>query len=150
MLKRLVSVIRFLASRGLPFCGSNNHIGNANNGNYLGLLELVSEYDKFLETHNSKYANKGRGHVSYLSTTIANELANGFLEFLANTGHKGKEMETEVVEYFETKKINIMDCRGQSYDTAKNMSEKYKGLQEARIKQIKFVGNISLIIIKLN
>lgn len=58
-----------------------------------------------------------------------------FLVFLANTGHKGKEMETEVVDFLETENIQIMNCRGQSYDTAKNMSGKYKGLQ-ARIKEI--------------
>lgn len=186
VLKRIVSVIRFLASRGLPFRGANCHVGNPSNGNYLGLLELLAEYDTLLKSHIKRYANKGKGHVSYLSFNIANEFIHvlatevsrivireiekskyfsmiidstpdvshvdqltivlryvdqtgssieRFLQFLANTGHKGKEMENEVVNFLKIKNINIMDCRGQSYDTAKNMSGKYKGLQ-TRIKEI--------------
>lgn len=47
----LIRVIRFLASRGLPFRGENLIIGSAKNGNYLGILELLSEIDPFLEEH---------------------------------------------------------------------------------------------------
>lgn len=186
VLKRIVTVIRFIASRGLPFRGSNNHFGNPNNGNYLGILELLSEYDVLLENHIKRYAKKGKGHASYLSANIANEFIHiladevravfirdvqkskyysliidstpdvnhkdqlttiirhedgtgsaieRFLEFLENTGHKGKEMETVVVDFLKKKNINIMDCRGQSYDTAANMSGKFNGLQ-TRIKEI--------------
>lgn len=186
ILKRIFSVIQFITSRGLPFRGSSNYIGNSSNGNYLGLLELISQYDELLRTHFKIHANKGRGHVSYLSSTIANEFIHvlatavrdvlvseiqtskyfamivdstpdvshvdqltivlryvdqtglaveRFMEFLENTGHKGKEMETEVTDCLKTRSINIMDCRGQSYDNAKNMSGKFKGLQR-RIKEI--------------
>eukprot|EP00733_Pompholyxophrys_punicea_P000890 Pompholyxophrys_punicea_v1_NODE_352_length_2174_cov_2.601603.p1 type:complete len:163 gc:universal NODE_352_length_2174_cov_2.601603:427-915(+) len=62
-LERVVSVIKFLSSRGLPFRGSDQTIGSHNNGNYLGILELISEYDPFLKSHLEKYANPGRGRV---------------------------------------------------------------------------------------
>lgn len=74
VLKRVVAVIKYLSSRGLPFRGYNEVFGVKNNGNYLGLLELISEFDPFLKTHIELYGNKGRGHPSYLSTTILNEL----------------------------------------------------------------------------
>ena len=32
-----------------PFCGENQIIGSAKNGNYLGSLELLSEFEHFLE-----------------------------------------------------------------------------------------------------
>lgn len=38
VLKRVVTVIRFLAERGLAFRGEDEVIGSANNGNYMGLL----------------------------------------------------------------------------------------------------------------
>lgn len=180
ILKRLLSVIRFLSSRGLPFRGSNQKIGNSSNGNYLGLLELIAQYDIVLQAHIEKFANKGKGHVSYLSANIADELIhllaqnvrstllcqileskyfaliidstpdvshidqltiviryvdrNGiaiekFLVFLPNIGHTGAEMESAVINYLKEAGFNIMDCRGQAYDNASNMSGKYKGLQ---------------------
>lgn len=61
VLRRIVSVIKFLASRGLPFRGADQTFGSSNNGNYLGILELLSQYDSFLATHIENYGNKGKG-----------------------------------------------------------------------------------------
>ncbi|XP_047144754.1 zinc finger MYM-type protein 1-like [Hydra vulgaris] len=48
LLKRLISVLKFVCERGLALRGNNETIGSPNNGNYLGLLELLAEYDDFL------------------------------------------------------------------------------------------------------
>lgn len=179
ILKRVLSVICFLSSR-LPFRGSNQQMGNCQNGNYLGTLELLAEYDQLLESHIAKYANKGKGHVSYMSSTIVDEFiqliarevraiiahkirqskyfslivdstpdvahldqltiiiryveeigvaTERFLTFLENVGHKGSEMEVAVLDFLKNNDVLILDCRGQSYDNAKNMTGKYKGLQ---------------------
>ena len=40
-LERIIEIVKFLAERGLPFCGSDEKVGFHNNGNYLGLLELL-------------------------------------------------------------------------------------------------------------
>ncbi|KAJ8684862.1 hypothetical protein QAD02_020655 [Eretmocerus hayati] len=74
VIRRLISAIKFLASRGLAFRGTNQEIGSTKNGNYLGVLELLSEYDPFLKNHIELYANKGRGHTSYLSANVCEEL----------------------------------------------------------------------------
>ena len=66
----MVSVIRFLASRGLAFRGENQIIGSAKTGNYLGILELLSEFDPFLEAHLKLYGNRGKGNPSCLSANI--------------------------------------------------------------------------------
>ena len=73
VLTRVVSVIRFLACRGLPFRGENQIIGSAKNGDYLGVLELLSEFDSFLEEHLKMYGNPGKGNPSYLSANICEE-----------------------------------------------------------------------------
>lgn len=62
ILKRLLGVTLFLASRGLPFQGSSTKIGEVNNGNFLGILELLGRYDEVTRDHLAtveKYQNKG-------------------------------------------------------------------------------------------
>ena len=44
VLRRVVSVIKFLSERGLPFRGDDELLGSAHDGNYLGILELISQF----------------------------------------------------------------------------------------------------------
>ena len=73
-MERIIAVICTLAERGLPFRGSNEQFGSLNNGNFLGLLELIAKFDPFLQTHINKYGNSGSGKPSYLSKTICEEI----------------------------------------------------------------------------
>jgi len=68
VLKRIVSTVKFLAVRGLAFRGSNEKSGSLTNGNFLGCLELLAEYDPFLATHIQRYGSSGHGTASYLSS----------------------------------------------------------------------------------
>lgn len=45
VLRRVVSVIKKLASRGLAFRGTDETFGSVSNGNFMMCLELISEYD---------------------------------------------------------------------------------------------------------
>ncbi|XP_065664834.1 uncharacterized protein LOC136086465 [Hydra vulgaris] len=74
ILNRIVAVIRFLAGRGLAFRGRNEVIGSSNNGNYLGMLELLTQFDPVLKQRIDTFANKGKGSVNYLAKTICEEL----------------------------------------------------------------------------
>lgn len=76
VLKRLISVIVFISERGLAFRGENQKLGSPKNGNYLGILELVAEYDEFLRQHIKTHGNRGKGHTNYLSATICEEVLN--------------------------------------------------------------------------
>lgn len=71
-----VTVIKFLASRGLQFRGDNEIVGSPNNGNYLGCVELLSEFDPLLANHLKTFGNPGKGNISYLSVNICNEFIN--------------------------------------------------------------------------
>lgn len=75
VLHRVVEVIRFIAVRGLALRGDNEIIGSSQNGNFLGLIELIAKFDAFTEGHLKKYGNTGRGSTSYLSSTIVEEIA---------------------------------------------------------------------------
>ena len=48
VLHRVVNVVKFLATRGLALRGSEEKIGSQTNGNYLEIIELISQYDTFL------------------------------------------------------------------------------------------------------
>ena len=74
VLERAVCVITFLCERGLSLRGRDEVVGSPSNGNYLGVLEVLAKYDSFLAQHITRFVNKGRGHISYLSSTICEEL----------------------------------------------------------------------------
>ena len=46
----------------------------SSNGNYLGILELLAIYDDFLKKHIQEHANRGSGHINYLSSTICEQI----------------------------------------------------------------------------
>ena len=66
-------MMKLLSSRGLAFRGSSELVGSPQNGNFLGILELLAEHDTFLAEHIQKRVNKGKGHVSYFSSTVCEE-----------------------------------------------------------------------------
>ena len=74
VLQRVVSIVKFLSSRGMAFRGENENIGSQHNGNYLGVLEWIAQYDPFLSSHLAKYRNQGQERPSYLSSTISEEI----------------------------------------------------------------------------
>lgn len=73
VLKRVVAVIQFLGERGLAFRGDDELLGSAHNGNFLGIIELLAKFDPFLAEHLQRFGGKGKGSVSYLSSTICEE-----------------------------------------------------------------------------
>lgn len=63
------------------------------------------------------------------------EIVERFLEFIPNIGHKAKYIENALLKSLENYGLDIMNCRGQSYGNASNVSGIYSGLQ-TRIKTI--------------
>ena len=81
VLKRVVHVIKFLVERGLAFRGANETFGSPHNGNFLGILELISQFDPFLSDHLTRFGNSGSGISSYPSSFTHEELI-GLMENL--------------------------------------------------------------------
>lgn len=77
LLERLLSVILILAERGLPFRGDSSKIGDAHNGNFLGIIELLAKYDPLLREHVTKVKeaqdNETCLQAHYLSWRTQNE-----------------------------------------------------------------------------
>lgn len=77
ILKRVVAVIKFLGSRGQPFRGANQTCGSLQNGNFLGILDLISQFDPLMATHIAKHENQGRG-IIFLSSFVSELSVNPF------------------------------------------------------------------------
>ncbi len=73
-MRRVIVIICTVAERGLAFRGTEERFGSLRNGNCLGLLELISQFDPFLAGHIFKYGNSGKGNPSYLSKTASEDL----------------------------------------------------------------------------
>ena len=94
VLERVVATIKFLAERSLAFRGSDQVIGSPSNGNFFGIMELLSQFDPFLAAHLEKYGNKGKGSISYLSSTTCGQ----FIAII------GKEVLSTIIEEIKTAK----------------------------------------------
>ncbi|XP_039388604.1 zinc finger MYM-type protein 1-like [Mauremys reevesii] len=57
------------------------------------------------------------------------EVVEQFLCFVPLKSHTSKWLETTVLEIIANLGLDIKNCRGQSFDNAANMAEKYSGLQ---------------------
>ena len=95
-LERIMKVVKFLDERGLAFRGSDEKVGSHNNGNYLGLLELLAKFDPFKAEHIKAHANKGKGHTSYVSKTIYEE----FISLIGSSVHDSIICELKISKYY--------------------------------------------------
>lgn len=94
VLNRIVAAVRALTSRGLPLRGHDEKWGSVHNGNFMMLLEFLSEFDPFLNEHIRQYGNRGSGTTSYLSKTIYEEV----IEIMRN------EVQRKIIDELKTAK----------------------------------------------
>lgn len=78
-------------------------------------------------------------HVDQLTVVLRyvnshGDIVERFLCFTPLQCHKSEHLEQTILEKLKDLGLDIKNCRGQSYDTAANMSGQYTGLQ-ARIKE---------------
>ncbi len=100
-MKRLIAIVCHLAQKNLAFRGHNSNLHEPNNGNFLGLVELLTEFDPVMSEHVRR-AEKKEIADHYLGKTIQNEL-------ITLIGDKTVEAITAKVKqsnYFSV----IMDC----------------------------------------
>ena len=83
VISRCVATDAFLCEKGLPLRENNEIIGFGNNDNYLGIFELIGQFNPFLSQHISRFANRGCGHSSYLSKIICERAALAHLDSLS-------------------------------------------------------------------
>uniref|UniRef100_A0A7N0SZK7 HAT C-terminal dimerisation domain-containing protein n=1 Tax=Kalanchoe fedtschenkoi TaxID=63787 RepID=A0A7N0SZK7_KALFE len=111
VLKRIISVVKCLAKNNLAFRGSNEKLYQDNNGNFLGLIEMIVEFDVVMQDHVRRIQNS-EIHYHYLGHKIQNEL----ISMLANYVSHQEQMTL------------LVRCQG--YDNGSNMKGKHQGVQK--------------------
>ncbi|XP_050066902.1 zinc finger MYM-type protein 1-like [Aphis gossypii] len=96
VLKRTVAAIKFISQRGLPFFGDDEKLNSPHNGIFLGILELISEFDPFLANNLTTYGNKGSGNTNYISSYTVRKL----IDLMANKVLNHILMEVKSAKYF--------------------------------------------------
>ncbi|XP_022843245.1 uncharacterized protein LOC111366781 [Olea europaea var. sylvestris] len=154
VLKRIITIVKRLAKNTLPFRGDDERLHVENNGLFIQMVEMVSEFDPVMQEHLRR-AKAKEIQYTYLGKKIQNELiqllANQeeqmslivrfvdnlanlptvqehWLEFLKVDDTTGLGLVTELQKALIKIDLDIDDIRGQGYDNGSNMSGKYKAV----------------------
>lgn len=86
-MKTIINAVQFLAKQGLAYRGHDENDINKNSGNFLELLNLISENDNDLKKHLEKSNNKYTCHksqnefISLISSQLKKHIINSIGEF---------------------------------------------------------------------
>nr|TKV99393.1 hypothetical protein SEVIR_8G040400v2 [Setaria viridis] len=126
VLFKIVAIVKFLAKHNLAFRGSNSKLYDDSNGNFLGLVEMLAEFDPVIQEHVQqmsliiRYMNTSSGHVS---------IEESFLGFSDVSDTTGKGLFDVLQNELKQLDLNIDDVRGQGYDNRSNMKGCNKGVK---------------------
>lgn len=74
VLLRIVAITKMLGKSCLAFQGTSDKLFEYNNGNFLKIVELLSEFDPIMEEHVRRVLKKEETKAHYLGKNIQNEI----------------------------------------------------------------------------
>uniref|UniRef100_A0A3B1J7N8 TTF-type domain-containing protein n=1 Tax=Astyanax mexicanus TaxID=7994 RepID=A0A3B1J7N8_ASTMX len=185
VLRRILAIVCNLAERNQALRGHSEKLFEPHNGNFLGQIELMAQFDPVMSEHLRRIDKKEiKDH--YLSKTIQNELislvgqktkdaivqkvkdakyfsvimdctpdtshneqmslvlrivncescsgasiSEHFVGFFSVQDTSGRGLCNTLTKELKNMKLNIADCRGQSYDNGSNMMGHKQGVQKS-------------------
>nr|XP_040024980.1 zinc finger MYM-type protein 1-like [Gasterosteus aculeatus aculeatus] len=126
-LRRIVAVTSMLGRQGLPFRGSDEGQDSTNRGNFLACMELLKEFDPFLQKYNPS------SNATYISPTSQNEM----IECCA------QEVNSVIVsEMTKSKMYAIMadDARSEQLAVCSIANELQQQIQNSGLAELKCVA----------
>lgn len=126
--------------------GNTNYLSSTIATEILYLMSNRVQKEILQEVLNAKYfglivdSTPDMAHIDQLSLILRYVDQEGvpverFIKFIQLDNHSSSCLASTVFAELENLGLDIMNCRGQSYDNASNMAGKYSGLQ-ARIKDV--------------
>ncbi|KAF2881728.1 hypothetical protein ILUMI_24425 [Ignelater luminosus] len=102
VLERIIEIITFLDRQNLALRGTTEKLYESNNGNFLKLVECISNFDNTLSEHISRIQSAQHRMPHYLGHNIQNELINII----------SKNIKTTIVNLLKQSKYYsiILDC----------------------------------------
>ncbi len=101
VLFRIVCIVKFLAKHSLAFRGTNSKLYEDSNGNFLGLIEMLAEFDPVIQEHVRRITSE-ETLLHYLDPKIQNEL----IHLLASAIKSEIIRKIKRAKYFSV----ILDC----------------------------------------
>uniref|UniRef100_A0A3B5AB25 HAT C-terminal dimerisation domain-containing protein n=1 Tax=Stegastes partitus TaxID=144197 RepID=A0A3B5AB25_9TELE len=125
-LRRIVAVTSVLGRQGLPFHGHDEGKDSANRGSFLACMELLKEFDPFLQKHKTPSNSK---IYAIMADEARDAVKEHFLALAEMTSFDAQSIANELQQQIQNNGLAELKCVAQTYDGAAVMSGTTGGVQ---------------------